>query len=147
LGSGRALMKQYLVCKCLNDDEYAEAEFTPSHFVLELTPEAIECLRKLIQDVRKTSNTNLIDASYRFGYGTWAQETEWLLETFEEEMAYWEDEFPEPIEEHPYTEGWKVKVDREGELRFVAYGKYSGQEFYTCTIDFQANIIEELEGE
>jgi hypothetical protein len=140
-------MKQYLICKCLNDDEYAEAEFTPSHFVLELTPEVIKRLKTLLSDIRNTKADGLLYASYCFAHGIWTQETEWLTDTFEEELCNWEDELSEPIEEHPYTEGWNVKIDRDGELRFVAYGKFNGVEFYTCTIDFQANILEEIKGE
>jgi hypothetical protein len=139
-------MKQYLVCKCLNDDEYAEAEFTPSHFVLELTPRTIKELSCLVNDIKLTKDPDLIDASYRYGRGIWAQETEWLLDTFEEEKCYWEDELKEPIEDNPCTAGWKVKVDRDGELCFVCYGKWSGQEFHTCPLDL-SELEEQLKGE
>ena len=137
-------MKQYLVCKCLNDDEYAEAEYTPSHFILEITPEIVKELEELIKDVQKTKKGALIDASFTFWDGTWAQETEWLIDTFEEELVNWEGEL-EPIEDHPYTTCERVKVDRTGELRFIAYAKYSSQEFYTCTINFQKDIKDHLE--
>lgn len=137
-------MKQYLVCKCLNDDEYAEAEYTPSHFVLEITPGIVKELEEFIIDVQKTRKGTLIDASYGFYEATWTQETEWLIDTFEEELTNWEGELEE-IEDHPYTDAPRVKVDRIGELRFVAYGKYGGQEFYTCTINFQKDIKDHLE--
>ena len=132
-------MTQYLICKCLNDDEYTESEYTPSHFILEINKQIVDELEKLIEDVKKTQRESLIDASYSFYNITWTQETEWLVETFEEELAIWEGELVE-IEDHPYVDGNKVKVDRNGKLRFVAYGKYSGQEFYTCTIDFEEDI-------